>query len=179
VPLHVTELGANGHRDLHTPPALMTAAGLADLQSELELLRRRHREEIAEQLRDARSYGRGSNNDEYHALREEQMVVESRIAQLQATVAAATVIDPNTVADGAAAIGSTVVLEDLSSSNKARREYRLANAHSLDANGISAASPMGRALLGAIRGTVVTVDLPHGRSRSVRVIAVDDGEAGS
>ena len=55
-------------------------------------LRRRHREEIAERLREARSYGDGSNNDEYHALREEQMVLEARIALLETDVARAVVI---------------------------------------------------------------------------------------
>ena len=58
----------------------------------LERAARRHREEIAQRLREARSYGDGSNNDEYHALREEQMVLEARIALLEATVARAVVI---------------------------------------------------------------------------------------
>jgi transcription elongation factor GreA len=154
----------------------MTAGEFEELRRELQLLRERHREEIAEQLRDARSYGGGSNNDEYHALREEQMVVEARIALIEDTVARAEVVDPQAGGDGIAVIGSTVVLEDLSAGNTSR-SYRLAGAHALGADVISAASPMGKALMGAVPDTVVTVDLPHGRSRRVRVIAVEGGKA--
>jgi transcription elongation factor GreA len=155
---------------------LMTAAGLEELRDELERLRRRYRDEFTAGLRDARSYGGGSNNDEYHALREEQMVVEARITHLEDTVARAVVVRPDEVADGMVAVGSTVVIEDLSSGGGIRR-YGLAGAHhSLDANSISAASPMGQALIGALPGAVVTVELPNGRSRSVRVIAVEGTE---
>jgi transcription elongation factor GreA len=154
------------------PAPLMTATELNGLRAELERLRERHREEISEELRDARSYGGGSNNDEYHALREEQMVVEARISALEDTVATATVLYPDDAADGIVTIGSRVVLEDLPSGKT--RTYRLAGAYFVDPDAISAASPMGRALIGAVERTVVTVDLPHQRSRSVRVIAVEN-----
>ena len=155
------------------PGPFMTATELNELRSELERLSQLHREEISEQLRDARSYGGGSNNDEYHALREEQMVVEARISSLEDTVARATVIEPHDAVDGIATIGSRVVLEDLSSGGKTRA-YRLAGAYSVDRDVISAASPMGQALMGAVERTVVTADLPNRRSRSVRVIAVEN-----
>jgi hypothetical protein len=65
-----TPEGVNGY-----PPgaALMTAAGLESLRSELGRLRERTGLEVAHRLREARSYGEGANNDEYHAVREEQM----------------------------------------------------------------------------------------------------------
>jgi transcription elongation factor GreA len=151
---------------------LMTVAGLLELERELERLRRRHRQEISEQLRDARSYGGGSNNDEYHALREEQMVVEARIASLEETVARAAVVQPDEPGDGVAAVGSTLLLEDLSSRGR-RERYRLVGAHSMEPNTISAPSAMGQALLGVAPGAVVNVELPNGSSREIRVIAVD------
>jgi transcription elongation factor GreA len=157
------------------PPALlMTSAGLERLQGELAQLRRRVNEEMSQRLREARSYGDGSNNDEYHAVREDQMVLEARIASLEDTVARAEVLDEEAAVDGVAIIGSTVSIEDLASG--ARTRHRLADAHSADRGVISAASPMGRALIGATPGTVVTVDLPRGRSRSLRVIAVERSE---
>jgi transcription elongation factor GreA len=156
-------------------PVLMTAAGLMELERELDQLRWHHRQEISEQLRDARSYGGGSNNDEYHALRESQMVVEARMALIENTVSRAVIVRPDEAANDAATIGSTIVLEDLASPGPNRR-YRLASARSGHDDVISAASPMGQAVMGAGPGAVLTVELPNGNSRSVRVVAVERPE---
>ncbi len=154
----------------------MTAASLGQLRKELDRLRRHTRIELAQRLRDARAYGGGSNNDEYHAVREEQLVLEARMASLKDTIQAAVVIDPDDYRRGAVVIGSVVLLENPSSG--ARSEYRLTSAHeSIGPDTITAASPMGRALLGAIPGAVVTVELPSGRSRSVRLVDVQPEDA--
>jgi transcription elongation factor GreA len=155
----------------------MTAASLDELRDELERLRARTRVELAQHLREARAFGAGSNNDEFHAVREEQLVLKARIAALEKTVARAAVVDPGEVKRGVAVIGSTVLVEDLDSGTVSK--YRLASAHhSLGTDTISAASPMGRALVGSTPGTVVTIDLPNGRSRSVRLADVTpDGVA--
>jgi transcription elongation factor GreA len=151
--------------------ALMTAASLGELRLELEQLRARTRIELTQRLREARAFGAGSNNDEFHAVREEQMVLEARIATLEETIARAAVVDRGAVESGVAVIGSTVLIEDLDSGEVS--QYRLASAHhSLGPDSISAGSPMGQALVGAAAGTVVTVDLPNGRSRSVRLADV-------
>jgi transcription elongation factor GreA len=168
---------SDGTRAGNAASALMTASTLDELREELERLRARSRVEIAQQLREARAFGAGSNNDEFHAVREEQLVLEARIAALEETVARAAVVDPANAERGVMVIGSTVLVEDLDSG--AVRQYRLASAHhSGGPDTISAASPMGRALVGATPGTVVTVDLPNGRSRSVRLADVtNDGVA--
>jgi transcription elongation factor GreA len=159
----------------HAGPVLMTAAGLMELESELTQLRQRYRQELSEQLRDARSYGGGSNNDEYHALREDQMVVEARMALIEDTVSRAVIVRPDEAATDTATIGSTIVLEDLASPGRNQR-YRLASVRSGDNDVISAASPIGQAVMGAAPGAVLTIDLPNGASRSVRVIAVERPE---
>jgi transcription elongation factor GreA len=152
----------------------MTAASLEELRAELARLRRRARLQIARALRDARSYGEGSNNDEYYAVREEQMVVEAQLAALDQTIERATVFAPDEAARGAAVIGSTVSIEDLASGTTAR--YRLTSAHqALGPASISAASPVGQALIGSVPGATVTVDLPNGRSRSMRLVDVETG----
>ena len=161
------------------PPgaALMTAAGLESLRSELGRLRERTGLEVAQRLREARPYGEGANNDEYHAVREEQMVLQARMASLDETIARAIVVDSGDAVQGVAAIGSTLWVEDLASG--ATAPYRLAGAHqSIGRDVISAASPMGRALMGAAPGTVATVELPNGRSRSVRLVDVEMGARG-
>jgi transcription elongation factor GreA len=151
--------------------ALMTRASLDELHAELEELRARTRIDLAQRLRDASAFGAGSNNDEFHAIREEQIVLEARIAALEDTIARAAVAEPDDLDDGVATIGSTVLIEDLDSG--AARRYRLVSAHrALGPDAISAASPMGQALVGAAAGSVVTFDLPNGASRSVRLARV-------
>jgi transcription elongation factor GreA len=157
--------------------ALMTVAGLDSLRRELERLRERTRLEIAQRLRDARSYGEGANNDEYHAIREEQMVLEARMASLEETIARATVVASGDAEQGVAAIGSTVWVEDLATGTTA--PYRLTSAHQpIGPDVISAASPIGQALMGAVPGTVATVELPNGSARSVRLVDVERGAGG-
>jgi transcription elongation factor GreA len=157
--------------------ALMTAADLESLRSELERLRERTGLEIAQRLREARFYGDGANNDEYHAVREEQMVLQARMASLEETIARAIVVDPGDAVQGVAAIGSTVWVEDLASGTTT--PYLLTSAHQqIGPDVISAASPIGRALMGAVPGTVATVDLPNGRARSVRLVDVETGSRG-
>jgi transcription elongation factor GreA len=152
-------------------PALMSAASLAELCFELERLRRQTRDQVAHELREARPYGEGSNNDEYQAVREEQMVLEARLVALEDVIDRAVVVDPDETTRDTAAIGSTVTIEDLASGLTSH--YRLRSAHqALRSDEISAASPMGQALMGARRGALVTVELPHGRSRSARLVAV-------
>jgi transcription elongation factor GreA len=151
--------------------ALMTAASLDELRLELERLRHRTRRDIEERLREALPYGEGPGNDEAHAVREEQMVLEARLAALEETLARAVVVDVLDAEPDVAAIGSTVTIEDLTSGIRA--EYRLGSAHApLAPDVISAASPIGHALIGARPGAVATVDLPGGRSRTVRLVAV-------
>ena len=162
-----------GMSTLDPQPMPMTAAGLEELRLSVEALRRRSREELAERMREARGYGEGSNNDEYHAVCEEQAVVEARIAFLEKTLQRAMVVPEGASTDGVASIGSMLTVEDLSGGRVSR--YRLAGAHErLDGGVMSAASPMGRALMGASAGTVVTVGLPNGSSRRVRLVAVEN-----
>lgn len=151
-------------------PSLPMAAGdLEELRAELRGLRLYGRGDIADRLRDTRQYGDGSNNDELLAVREEQIVIEARIALLEDVIARAVVADPPQ-GNGVAGIGSTVSLEDVPSG--AVKTYRLASAHAIGGGAISAASPMGQALIGSRAGAVISLELPNGRSRSVRVLSV-------
>jgi len=162
---------ANG-RPPHPPgAALMTAAGLDALRSELERLRRQTRNHVEQRLREARPYGEGANNDDYHDVREEQMVLEARLAALEDTIDRAVVVDVEHARRGTVVIGATVTIEDLEFGLTSR--HRLCGAHqTLTPDAISAASPMGQALMGARAGAVATIDLPNGRSRGVRLVAV-------
>jgi transcription elongation factor GreA len=162
---------ANGRPPYAPGAALMTAAGLNELRGELERLRRQTRTHVEQRLRDARPYGEGANNDEYQDVREEQLVLEARLAALEDTIDRAVVVDAAHARRGTAVIGATLTIEDLESGLTTR--HRLSGAHqTLTPDAISAGSPMGQALMGARAGAVATIDLPNGRSRRVRLVAV-------
>jgi transcription elongation factor GreA len=171
IKIHRAGRDANGRPSYPPGAALMTSAGLDELRSELERLRQQTRNHVEQRLREARPYGEGSNNDEYHDVREEQMVLEARVAALEETIDRAVVVEAEHARRGAAVIGATLTIEDLESGQTSR--HRLSGAHqALTPDVISAASPMGQALMGARAGAVATIDLPNGRSRSVRLVAV-------
>lgn len=151
--------------------ARMTTDEPDALRWRLGRLRGPAREEIALRLREARAYGDGSNNDEYHAVREDQMVLEARIASLERAIARTVAVDPGDVRDGCATVGSTVSVQDLDSGTTS--SYAIAGTPGPTGQVVSAASPMGQALVGARAGTVVTADLPRGRRRRLLVLTVE------
>jgi transcription elongation factor GreA len=144
---------------------LITPTGLARLRKELEHLRTTARQEIAERIRHAVSSERNmAENGDYHDAREEQALLERRIAILQERIADAEVVDPD-AENGVLDVGERVRLRDLE--NGEEIQYELVGSLEADpfAGRISAASPLGRAVLGRRGGEVATVDAPKGPLR--------------
>lgn len=139
----------------------ITRAGYEKLVAELERLKRAERPAISRAIAEARAQGDLSENAEYHAAREKQAFVEGRIAELEAKVRAAEVIDPPVGGDRIT-FGSTVLLED-----ETGREYRYWIVGSDEADPargrISVLSPLARTLVGKRVGDRVTAQLPGGR----------------
>jgi transcription elongation factor GreA len=152
---------------------ILTAAGYDELARELELLRSTYRTELAERLRDARTFGSPGDDDEWLAALEDTAVSRVRIAQLERLLATATVVDELPSSEGAA-LGSLVWVQD--DAGRAA-QYQLVGRRSGHGDGdqISLASPVGKALRGAQRGDVVDVELPNGRMRSLTVLDVRSG----
>ncbi len=154
---------------------LMSERGLAALQDELAQLRDRKAGEVAEQLREARSFGGAAGNDELWAIREDEAILDARIARLEEIIALARVPETGTPSPGVAAIGSVVELEDVGTGTTAR--YRIVAVHDpAPAPGItavSAASPIGRAIIGRSAGERVSVELPRGGARELRLVEVE------
>jgi transcription elongation factor GreA len=140
------------------------------LQRELAGLRDQKQREIPARLRAAREFGDTSNNDEYFAIREEEAVLDARIARLEDILTRAMVID-HVAAHEYAVIGSEVEVIDIDTGEK--REYVIESAHS-ETGGMSVSpkSPVGRALLGRRAGERVGVELPTGRRRDLELRAV-------
>lgn len=157
---------------------LITPAGFARLSEELERLRTAGRQAITERIRAAISTDADVNsNADYQAAREEQGLLEARIARLERRLAAVQIAEPdgtNSVVD----LGERVRLHDLETGT--RLEYEVVGSLEADPIGgrISAESPLGRALIGRRRGEVAVVEAPKGRRR-LRILSVTQPGAAS
>jgi transcription elongation factor GreA len=139
-----------------------------------DALRSTKEQEVAQQLRNARTFGPPAGNDEFWAIREDESVLDARIARLEEVIARARVTEPETTDATLAQIGSTVVVEDLASGEES--QYRVVGAHDSSQNGIpavSAASAIGLAIIGRPEGSCVDVMLPTGATRRLRLARVE------
>ncbi len=154
---------------------ILTPEGLEKLKDELEMLSTERRREVAERIKEAREFGDISENSEYDDAKNEQMMLESRIAQLQDKLRMATVIDSNDLSTEVVQIGSVVHVKD----EKTGKSVKYTIVGSAEANPeqskLSNESPVGRALLGHKRGDVVAVQVPRGPARKLKITKIDVG----
>ena len=150
----------------------MTAEGLAKLEEELKQLKAAERPAIIRAIAEARAHGDLSENAEYHAAREKQSFIEGRIAELEAKLSNAQVIDPKSVnADGRVVFGATVDLEDQDSSEQVTYQIVGDDEADIKEGKISVSSPLARALIGKYAGDVVEFQAPGG-TREYEVLDV-------
>ena len=162
------------HTTLTTVPTpvrvLLTEEGRGALLDELDELRAVKCGDIGRRLRDARGYGDAGANDEYLATREDEAILDARIAAIHATLARASIVEEHS-RPGVVGIGSIVTVDDTASGAGAR--YRLVGSHEVRASGdVSIGSPVGQALVGRRSGDTVVVALPDGRTRELRIASV-------
>lgn len=141
---------------------LITRAGYARATQMLEDLKTAGRREIAERIRNAITTETNlAENADYLDAREAQMLLERKIAQLEQRLATARVAEPNG-ANGVIDLGERFRLHDLETGE--HLEYELVGSLESDpaAGRVSAASPIGRALLGRRKGEVVVAEVPRG-----------------
>jgi transcription elongation factor GreA len=148
----------------------ITQEGLDALRAELEQLETVARREIAERIKTAREWGDLKENAEYHAAKEDQAHLETRILKLQERLRGATVTETS-AEEGVVGFGSTVEVRDEKSGKVAR--YTLVGATEASARDgkLSIESPVARALVGARVGTDVRVETPSG-ARTFHVLSV-------
>ena len=157
------------------PPApaglVLTAADFAGLMQELDDLRRRHRGEISQRLRDARAHGSPGDDDDELAVREDAAFAEARIAQLEHLARFATVVAAGGDATGVAGPGSIVTVAD---GTGATMDYVLVGRRTPGSKPgeVSLASPVGQALTGVSAGDVARVALPSGQIRELSILNV-------
>jgi transcription elongation factor GreA len=142
----------------------LTVNGAEKLKTELHRLKTVERPRVIQAISEARSHGDLSENAEYHAAKEQQSFIEGRIADLEAKLSHAQVIDPVKVnAEGRVVFGATLDL--LEENSEKEVTYQIVGDDEADINQgkISVSSPIARALIGKELGDVVEVAVPNGR----------------
>jgi len=151
---------------------ILTEEGLAKLKAELEFLTNDRRREVAERIKTAREFGDISENSEYDDAKNEQAMVESRIMQVEERLRLATVVETSGIGTDVVSIGSTVNVKDQKSGKSV--VYVIVGSAETDlASGkVSNESPVGQALLGGKRNEIVSVPLPNGRKRQLKITKI-------
>ena len=144
---------------------VMTESGLEKLKEELDFLKSVKRKEAAENVGIARSFGDLSENSEYDEAKNEQAKVEAQIAELEETIKHVTVISDSEIQTDSVRPGVTVGVLDMEFDEE--DEFMIVNSHEVDpvARKISDQSPIGKALIGAKVGDVVTVEGSDGTAQ--------------
>ena len=151
----------------------ITVNGLKNLKTELEDLKNVQRPKIVEAIAEARSHGDLKENAEYHAAKEQQALIESRVIAINDLIARANVIDVTKIENnGKVIFGSTVKVLDLES--KKEISYRLVGQDEADIkkNQIFFKSPIGKAFIGKDKGSMVSVATPSGE-RNFEILDVE------
>ena len=135
---------------------------LKELQDEMQYLKSVREKEVAELIKEARSFGDLSENSEYDEAKNEQGKLYSRMAEIEEILANYVVIEEDASAGSEVRLGSTVTVLDKEFNEE--EVYKIVGSQEADPmNGsISEDSPFGRALLGKNKGDEVTVDAPAG-----------------
>jgi transcription elongation factor GreA len=151
-----------GVRRPEVKEVILTPEGFKKLKAEIEHLSTVKRREVADRIRVAREFGDIAENAEYDDAKNEQMLLEHRIATLEERLKAARVIEKKEITTDVVSVGSHVKLRDMDA--KQTVEYHIVG--SAEANPtehkLSNESPVGRAIIGKKKGEVVEVAAPRG-----------------
>ena len=153
---------------------VVTREGYHKLEQDLNELRTVKRKEVADKIKVARGYGDLSENAEYDAAKEEQAIVEARIADLEATLKVARIIDDSDLSHDTVSIGMRVRILPEGQSEENTMEFDITGSTEADMSlhRISDESPVGSALIGHKAGDLVQVSLPNGNVVGYKVLAV-------
>jgi transcription elongation factor GreA len=143
---------------------ILTPEGLANLKAELDHMSTVRRREVAARIKEAREFGDISENAEYDDAKNEQAMLEARIAQLEEKIRSATVVDASDLSTDEVRVGSKVHVVDADGNKLAYTIVGSAEANPSERK-LSNVSPIGRALVGHKRGDEVVFSTPKGERR--------------
>ena len=151
----------------------LTILGLQKLQKELEEIKNIKRPKVISAIAEARVHGDLKENAEYHAAKEQQSQIESRVLEINDTIARANVIDVTKIEnDGKVIFGSTITIKDLDKDKNNSFKIVGKDEANVSKNLIYFKSPMGKSLIGKNVGDLVNVITPSGE-KSFEIIKVE------
>jgi len=151
---------------------ILTPEGYKKLKEEIEHLSTAKRREVADRIRVARQFGDIQENSEYDDAKNEQALLEHRIAMLEERILNARIISKKEVSKDVVSVGSQVKLRDVAA--KETVEYRIVG--SAEANPaehkLSNESPVGKAIIGKKKGETVEVTTPRGKALKYKILDI-------
>jgi len=152
---------------------LLTPEGLDKLKDEIEHLSTVKRREVAERIKEAREFGDISENSEYDDAKNEQAMLEARIASLEEKLRSASVINAAELDSNVVRVGSLVSVKDESSGKALKYTIVGSTEANPSENRLSNESPVGKGLLGRKKGDAVKVTLPNGKVRELKITKIE------
>jgi transcription elongation factor GreA len=151
---------------------ILTPEGYKKLKAEIELLSTDRRREVADRIRVARQFGDIAENAEYDDAKNDQMLLEHRIARLEEQLRNARVIEKKEITSDFVSLGSTVRLRDVDA--KQTVEYHIVGSAEANPseNKLSNESPVGKAILGHKKGETVDVTTPRGARLKYKILEI-------
>jgi transcription elongation factor GreA len=153
--------------------SVITPEGLEKLKEEIDHLTTVKRREVAERIKEAREFGDISENAEYDDAKNEQALLEQRIAQLEERLRRATVIDEKDLDTSVVQVGSIVHVKDQKTGDS--QKFQLVGSAEADPleHKLSNESPIGKALVGRKRNEIVTVEVPRGPKKKLKITKIE------
>ena len=150
----------------------ITSARLKELEQELNYLKTTREKEVAELIKEARSFGDLSENSEYDEAKNEQAKLYGRIAEVENILANAVIIEEGEENTGRVGLGCRVRVLDLDMEEE--EEYSIVGSQEADPMNyrISDDSPFGRAMIGKVEGDIVEVEAPVGVLK-FRIVSIE------
>jgi transcription elongation factor GreA len=152
---------------------VLTPEGFEKLKKEIEYLKTEKRREVAARIKEAREFGDIAENAEYDHAKNEQAMLEADIARREEKLRSATILDESTLEKDVVSVGSKVRVKDEKSGKSVL--YQIVGSVEADPseNKVSNESPVGQALLGHKRGEIVTVAVPRGPKRKLKITKIE------
>jgi transcription elongation factor GreA len=149
----------------------MTASGYENLQVELKKLLNEDRPNIIAAIAEARSHGDLSENAEYQYAKEQQSLIEGKIADLESAISRVEIIDVKSITGDEIKFGATIEIEDSDSGELSK--YQIVGEYESDIknNKLSVSSPLARGLINKSVDDVVEINSPKG-AKSYTIISV-------
>ena len=152
---------------------LLTPEGLAELKGKIDHLSTVRRREVAARIKEAREFGDISENSEYDDAKNEQAMLENQIADLEEKLRSARLIDAKDVNTDAVGVGVFVHVKDQKTDKSTK--FKIVGSSEADPaeQKLSNESPVGKALMGHKRGDVVSVPVPRGPARKLKITKIE------